>query len=69
MVAFLCQDSDKAMTSGLAEFSKAVNNDVNMHETKAFMVTEVNKCGIGVELGAWVNPLHHQRNREGLGRL
>jgi hypothetical protein len=46
LVAFLNQDSDTTRTSGLAECAKAVGkklSDVNMHETKAFMVTEVNK--------------------------
>ena len=48
LVAFLSQDSDTARTSGLAECAKAVNKTnlgrrlLNMHETKAFMVT-VNK--------------------------
>ena len=51
LVAFLSQDSDTARTSGSAQCAKAVNktelrekaSNVNMHETKAFMVTEVNK--------------------------
>jgi hypothetical protein len=50
LVVFLSQDSDTATTSGLAECAKAVGDKlreeasyVNMHETKAFTVTEVNK--------------------------
>ena len=49
LVAFLSQDSDTARTSGLADCAKAVNKTnlgrrlLNMHETKAFTVTEVNK--------------------------
>ena len=50
LVAFLSQDSYMASTSGLEECAKAVNkihceeaSDVNMHETRAFTVTEVNK--------------------------
>ena len=52
LVAFLSQDSDTARTSGLAECAREVNksnklreeaSNVNMHETKAFTVTEVNK--------------------------
>jgi hypothetical protein len=51
LVAFLSQGSDTARTSGLAECTKAVKkkklreeaSDVNMHETKAFTVKEVNK--------------------------
>jgi hypothetical protein len=51
LVVFLSQDSDMARISGLAECAKAVNktnlrkeaSNVKMHETKAFMVTEVNK--------------------------
>ena len=47
LVVFLNQDSDTVRTSGLA---KAVNKTnlgrrllINMHESKAFKVTEVNK--------------------------
>ena len=51
LVAFLSQDLDTARTSGLAECAKAVSktnlgrrlSDVDMHETKAFSITEVNK--------------------------
>jgi hypothetical protein len=51
LLVFLRQDSDTTRTSGLAKCAKAVKNktlreeasDVNMHETKAFTVTEVNK--------------------------
>ena len=51
LLAFLSQDSDTARTAGLEECAKAGRkkklgeeaSDVNMHETKAFTVTEVNK--------------------------
>ena len=69
LVVFLNQDSDTARTSGLAECAKAVNKtnlgrrllNVNMHETKAFMVTEVKKRKrLGNRSGArhcraWIN--------------
>ena len=51
LVVFLSQDSDTARSFGLADCAKAVNktklreesSNVDMHETKAFTVTEVNK--------------------------
>jgi hypothetical protein len=59
LVAFLSQDSDTARTSGLAKAVTKTNLGrrlLNMHETKAFTVTEVNKMrltwGVGVLLEA-----------------
>ena len=75
-MAFLSQDSDMARTSGLAECAKAVKKTnlgrrllmltcVKPRLLRLQKSTNVSTWGVGVGLDL---PLHHQRNRGGVGK-